>query len=195
MCLGIHARWKMYRNKLISAALKCSQGCDRYKDFVSPNQIQNQIRLVLLVLTDTKIQYQKGEMANFVSPNQIQIQIGLVLLVRAYTHDGTSQPWWEPMTCLLSETYDQWKTFVCAVTYQLMLKGNMSSLSWYLLSASILHLWSRAQPRVSERERGRESGKARKARRRKKDFLRRCTKRGAPLHYETKVWSHTCQVL
>ena len=31
------------------------QGCDRYKDFGSPNQIQNQIGLVLLVLTDTKI--------------------------------------------------------------------------------------------------------------------------------------------
>ena len=33
------------------------QGCDRYKYFGSPNQIQNQIRLVLLILTDTKIRY------------------------------------------------------------------------------------------------------------------------------------------
>ena len=33
------------------------QGCDRYKYFGSPNQIQNQIRLVLMVLPDTKICY------------------------------------------------------------------------------------------------------------------------------------------
>ena len=33
------------------------QGCYRYKYFGSPNQIQNQVRLVLLVLTDTKIWY------------------------------------------------------------------------------------------------------------------------------------------
>ena len=33
------------------------QGCDRYKYFGSTNQIQNQTRLVPLVLTDTKIQY------------------------------------------------------------------------------------------------------------------------------------------
>ena len=57
------------------------QGCDRYKCFGSPNQIQNQIRLVFLVLTDTKIQYYHGKMANFVSPNQMQNQIRLVLLV------------------------------------------------------------------------------------------------------------------
>ena len=72
------------------------QGCDRYKDFRSPNQIKNQIRLVLLVLTDTKIRYQNGKMANFVStkvsPNQIQIQIGLVILERPDTRDDTSQP-------------------------------------------------------------------------------------------------------
>ena len=68
------------------------QGCDRYKYFGSLNQIQNQMRLVLLVLTDTKIQYHYGKMANFVSPNQIQIQIGLVLLVRPDTRDDTSQP-------------------------------------------------------------------------------------------------------
>ena len=48
--------------------------------------------LVLLVLTDTKIRYHYGKMANFVSPNQIQIQIGLVLLVRPDTCDDTSQP-------------------------------------------------------------------------------------------------------
>ena len=30
------------------------QGCDRYKDFVSPNQIQNQIGLVLFVRPDTR---------------------------------------------------------------------------------------------------------------------------------------------
>ena len=69
------------------------QGCDRYKAFVSPNQIQNQIRLVLLVLIDTKIQYHYGKMANFVSPNQIQIQIGLVHLVGPDTCGDTSQPW------------------------------------------------------------------------------------------------------
>ena len=33
------------------------QGCDRYKYLGSPNQIQNQIRLILLVQTDTKIPY------------------------------------------------------------------------------------------------------------------------------------------
>ena len=33
------------------------QGCDLYKYFGSSNQIQNQIRLVILVLTDTKIWY------------------------------------------------------------------------------------------------------------------------------------------
>ena len=58
------------------------QGWDRYKYFGSLNHIENQIRLVLLVLSDTKIRYHYGKMANFVSPNQIQIQIGLVLLVR-----------------------------------------------------------------------------------------------------------------
>ena len=68
------------------------QGCDRYKDFVSPNLIQSQIRLFYLVLADTKIQYNYGKMANFVSPNQIQIQIGLVLLVQPDTRDDTSQP-------------------------------------------------------------------------------------------------------
>ena len=56
-------------------------------------QIQNQIRLVLLVLTDTKIQYHYGKMANFVSPNQMQIQIGFDLLVQPNTRDDTSQPW------------------------------------------------------------------------------------------------------
>ena len=68
------------------------QGCDRYKYFGSLNPIQNQIRLVLLVLTDTKIRYHYGQMTNFVSPNQMQIQIGLVLLVRPDTRDDTSQP-------------------------------------------------------------------------------------------------------
>jgi len=68
------------------------QGCDRYKDFGSPNPIQNQIWLVLLILTDTKIRYHYGKMANSVSPNQIQIQIRLVLLVRPDTCDDTSQP-------------------------------------------------------------------------------------------------------
>ena len=67
------------------------QGCDRYKYFGSPNKIQNQIRLVLLVLTDTKIQYHYGKMANFVFPNQIQDQIGFVLLVRSDTRDNMSQ--------------------------------------------------------------------------------------------------------
>ena len=57
------------------------QGCDRYKYYGSPNQIQNQIRLDLLVVIDTKIQYHYGKKANFVSQNQIQIQIGLVLFV------------------------------------------------------------------------------------------------------------------
>ena len=33
------------------------QVCDRCKYFGSPNQIQIQIRLVLLVLSDTKIHY------------------------------------------------------------------------------------------------------------------------------------------
>ena len=47
------------------------QGCDRCKYFGSPNKIQNQIRLVLLVLTYTKIRYHYGKMANFVSPNQL----------------------------------------------------------------------------------------------------------------------------
>ena len=37
------------------------QGCDRYKYFGSQNQIQNQIRLVLLVLTDSKILYHYGK--------------------------------------------------------------------------------------------------------------------------------------
>ena len=37
--------------------ITCTQGCDRDKYFGSPNQIQNQIRLVLLVLPDTKIGY------------------------------------------------------------------------------------------------------------------------------------------
>ena len=72
------------------------QGGDRYKYFGSPNQIQNQFRLVLLVLlvlTVTKIRYHYGKMANCVSLNQIQIQIGLVLLVRPITRDDTSQPW------------------------------------------------------------------------------------------------------
>ena len=69
------------------------QGCDRYKYLGSPNQIQNQIRLVLLVLTDTKIRYHYGKMANFVSPNQVQLQIGLVILVRPDTCDDTSQPY------------------------------------------------------------------------------------------------------
>ena len=55
-------------------------------------RIQNQIRLVLLFLTDTKIRYHYGKMVNFVSPNQIQIQIGLVLFVRPDTRDDTSQP-------------------------------------------------------------------------------------------------------
>ena len=68
------------------------EGCDRYKDFVSPNKIQNQIRLVLLVLADTKIGYHNWKMENFVSPNQIKIQIRLVLLVRPDTCDDTSQP-------------------------------------------------------------------------------------------------------
>ena len=68
------------------------QGCDRYKYFGSPNQIQNQIRLVLLVLTNTKIRYHYGKMSNFVSPNQLQIQIELVLLVQPDTRDDTSQP-------------------------------------------------------------------------------------------------------
>ena len=58
------------------------QGCNRYKYLGSPNQIQDQIRLVLLVLNDTKIRYHYGKMANYVSPNQIQIRIGLVFLVR-----------------------------------------------------------------------------------------------------------------
>ena len=61
-------------------------------NFVSPNQIQNHIRLVLLVLTNTRIRYHQGTLANFVSPSQIQIQIVLVLLVRADTRDDTSQP-------------------------------------------------------------------------------------------------------
>ena len=73
-------------------SLGFDQGCDRYKYFGSPNLIKNQIRLVLLVLTDTNIRYHWGEMAKFVSPNQIQIQIGLVLLVRPNTPDDTSQP-------------------------------------------------------------------------------------------------------
>ena len=68
------------------------QCCDRYKYFGSPNQIQDQITLVLLVLTDTKIQYHYGKMTNFVSPNQIQIQIGLVVLVWPDTCDDMSQP-------------------------------------------------------------------------------------------------------
>ena len=68
------------------------QGCDRYKYVGSLNQIQNQIRLVLKVLTDTNIQYHCGKMANFVSRNQIQIQIGLVLLVRHDASDDMSQP-------------------------------------------------------------------------------------------------------
>ena len=68
------------------------QGCDRYKYFGSPNQIQNHIRLDLLVLTDTKIRYHYRKVAKFVSPNQIQIQIGLVLLVRTNTCDDKSQP-------------------------------------------------------------------------------------------------------
>ena len=62
-----------------------AQGCDRYKYFGSLNQIKNQIRLVLLVLTDTKIQYHYEKTANCVSPNQIQIQIRLVLLVLTVT--------------------------------------------------------------------------------------------------------------
>ena len=61
-------------------------------NFVSLNQLQIQIRLVLLVLTDTKIRYHYGKMANFESPNQMQIQILLVLLVRPDTCDDTSQP-------------------------------------------------------------------------------------------------------
>ena len=73
------------------------QGCDRFKYFGSQNQIQNQIRLVLVVLTNTKIKYHSGKMLNFVSPNQIQIQIGLVPLVRTDTHEDTSQPW-QPFT-------------------------------------------------------------------------------------------------
>ena len=76
------------KNKL---SVRHKQGCDRNKYFGSPNQMQNQIRLVLLVLTDTKIWYHLGEKANFVYPNQIQIQIGLVLLVRP--RDDMSQPW------------------------------------------------------------------------------------------------------
>ena len=68
------------------------QGCDRCKYFGSPNKIQNQNRLVLLLLTDSKIRYHFMKMANFVSPSQIQIQIGLVLLVRPDTCDDTSQP-------------------------------------------------------------------------------------------------------
>ena len=68
-----------------------TQGCDRYNYFGSPNQIQNPIRLVLLVLTDTKIRYHYGKMANFVSPNQIQIQIWLVLMVRPDAYDDTSR--------------------------------------------------------------------------------------------------------
>ena len=73
-----------------SFSVEYDQGCDRY--FGSPNQIQIQIRLVLLILTHTKIKYHYGKMGNFVSPNQIQIQIGLVLLVRPDTRDNTSQP-------------------------------------------------------------------------------------------------------
>ena len=49
------------------------QGCDRYKYFRSLNQIQNQIKLVLLVLTDTKIRYHYGKMANCVSPNRSKL--------------------------------------------------------------------------------------------------------------------------
>ena len=69
-----------------------NQGCDRCKDFGSLNQMQNQIRLVLLVLTDTKIPYHYGKMANFVFLNQIQNQIRLVLLVQPDTSDDMSQP-------------------------------------------------------------------------------------------------------
>ena len=54
-------RWKQIsqlefpRHDVIPSAE--TQSCDLYKDFVSPNQLQNQIRLVLLVLADTKIRY------------------------------------------------------------------------------------------------------------------------------------------
>ena len=87
--------------KLLSIKLDPSvlaQGYDQIKYYGSPNLIQNQIRLVLLVLTDTMIQYHYGKISNFVFPNQIQIQIGLVLLVRTDTRDDRSQP----CTCLLS---------------------------------------------------------------------------------------------
>ena len=40
--------------EVLVAAGRC-QGCDQYKYFGYPNQMQNQIRLVLLVLTDKKI--------------------------------------------------------------------------------------------------------------------------------------------
>ena len=84
-----HDLTQVHLSDLIHAV---NQGCDRYKYFASLNPIQNQIRLVLFVLTDTKIQYHYRKMVNFVSPNQIQIQIGLVLLVRPDTRDTMSQP-------------------------------------------------------------------------------------------------------
>ena len=57
--------------------------------------------MVLLVLTDTKIRYHYGKMANFVYPNQIQIQIGLVPLVQPDTLDDTSN-----LGCLHSPLMD-----------------------------------------------------------------------------------------
>ena len=49
------------RGQFLDDPNKNQQGCDRYEDFVHLNQIQNQIRLVLLVLADTIPLWENGK--------------------------------------------------------------------------------------------------------------------------------------
>ena len=66
------------------------QGYYRYKYFGYPNQIQDQIRLVLFVLTDTKIRYHYGKMANFVS--HVTICRNLIVIVIVDHTTASVQP-------------------------------------------------------------------------------------------------------